>query len=106
MKIINDDQLNESIKSGDKTLILFSADWCGPCKIIKPTLEKIEKELGETLKIVKADISETELGAKKFNIRNIPTCVLIEGENEIARFSGVKNDEQIKKFLGDYLILN
>ena len=45
MKIINDEQLNESIKSGDKTLVLFSADWCGPCKIIKPAVEKIEKEL-------------------------------------------------------------
>ena len=106
MKIINDEQLNESIKSGDKTLVLFSADWCGPCKIIKPALEKLEKELGETLKIVKADISEAEESAKKFNIRNIPTCVLIEGKNEIARFSGVKNDEQIKKFLEEHLILN
>ncbi len=106
MKIINDEQLNESIKSGDKTLVLFSADWCGPCKIIKPTLEKIEKELGESVKIVKADISEAEVGAKKFNIRNIPTCVLIQGENEIARFSGVKNNEQIKKFLEEHLVLN
>ncbi len=106
MKIINDEQLNESIKSGDKTLVLFSADWCGPCKIIKPTLERLEEKLEGSLKIVKADISEAEEGAKKFNIRNIPTCVLIEGENEIARFSGVKNDEQIKKFLEEHLILN
>jgi thioredoxin 1 len=106
MKIINDEQLNESIKSGDKTLVLFSADWCGPCKIIKPALERLEEKLGETLKIVKVDISEEEGSAKKFNIRNIPTCVLIEGENEIARFSGVKNDEQIKKFLEEHLVLN
>ena len=106
MKIINDEQLNESIKSGYKTLVLFSADWCGPCKIIKPALERLEEKLGETLKIVKVDISEEEGAAKKFNIRNIPTCVLIEGENEIARFSGVKNDEQIKKFLEEHQVLN
>jgi len=106
MKIINDDQLNESIKSGEKTLVLFSADWCGPCKIIKPSLEKIETELSEKLSIVKADVSEAENGAKKFNIKNIPTCVLIEGETEIARFSGVKTEEQIKKFLQEHQVLN
>lgn len=106
MKIINDEQLNEAIKSGEKTLVLFSADWCGPCKIIKPSLEKLETELTESLKIVKADVGEAEQSAKKFNIRNIPTCVLIEGDKEIARFSGVKNDEQIKKFLEEHQVLN
>lgn len=106
MKIINDEQLNEAIKSGEKTLVLFSADWCGPCKIIKPSLEKLENELTESLKIVKADVGEAEESAKKFNIRNIPTCVLIEGDKEIARFSGVKNDEQIKKFLEEHQVLN
>jgi thioredoxin 1 len=106
MKIVNDEELNESIKNGERTLVWFSAEWCGPCKVIKPVLEKLEENLSESLKIVKADISKTEDNTKKFNIRNIPTCVLIDGENEIARFSGVKNEEQIKKFLEDHLISN
>lgn len=106
MKIINDEQLNETIQSGEKTLVLFSADWCGPCKIIKPSLEKLEEELSDKIKIVKTDVGESENSAKKFNIKNIPTCVIIEGEKEIARFSGVKNDEQIKKFLEEHRVLN
>ena len=106
MEIINDEKLNEVIKSGEKTLVLFSADWCGPCKIIKPSLEKLETELTESLKIVKADVGEAEESSRKFNIRNIPTCVLIEGDKEIARFSGVKNDDQIKKFLEEHQVLN
>jgi thioredoxin 1 len=106
MKIINDDQLNEAIKSGEKTLVLFSAEWCGPCKVIKPSLEKLEAELSDQVKIVKADISEAEKSTKDFNIKNIPTCVLIKGDKEIARFSGVKNEEQIKKFLEEHQILN
>jgi thioredoxin 1 len=106
MKIVNDEELNESIKNGERTLVWFSAEWCGPCKVIKPVLEKLEEEVSESVKIVKADISKTEDNTKKFNIRNIPTCVLVDGENEIARFSGVKNEEQIKKFLEDHLITN
>jgi len=106
MKIINDEQLNEAIQSGEKTLVLFSADWCGPCKIIKPSLEKLENELSGSINILKADVGEAEESAKKFNIKNIPTCVLIEGETEIARFSGVKTEEQIKKFLQEHHVLN
>jgi len=106
MKIVNDEELNESIKNGERTLVWFSAEWCGPCKVIKPVLEKLEEDVSESVKIVKADISKTEDNTKKFNIRNIPTCVLVEGENEIGRFSGVKNEEQIKKFLEDHLITN
>ena len=106
MKIINDDQLNEAIKSGEKTLVLFSAEWCGPCKVIKPSLEKLEIELSEQLKIVKADIGEAEKSTRGFNVKNIPTCVLIEGEKEIARFSGVKSEDQIRKFLEEHQVLN
>lgn len=106
MEIINDDQLNEVIKSGGKTLVLFSAEWCGPCKVIKPSLEKLETELSDQVKIVKADIGEAEKSTKDFNIKNIPTCILIEGDKEIARFSGVKSEDQIKKFLEEHQILN
>lgn len=106
MKIINDEKLNEAIENGNKTLVLFSAEWCGPCKIIKPALEKLESELTTGIDIVKADVSEASEGTKKFNIKNIPTCVLLDGGKEIARFSGVKTDEQIKKFLEDHLVLN
>ncbi len=106
MKIINESDLGKIIESKKKTLVLFSAEWCGPCKILKPNLEKIETEIGDKLTIVKADISEVGDYTKKYGIRNIPTCVLIEGENEISRFSGVKKDDEIKKFLENHLALN
>lgn len=106
MRIINDEELNESIKNGEKTLVWFSAEWCGPCKVIKPVLENLEEKVSDMVKIVKADISNTEDNTKRFNIKNIPTCVLIDGEKEIARFSGVKNEDQIKKFLEDHLVSN
>lgn len=106
MKIINSDELTEIIKEKNKTLVLFSADWCGPCKILSPNLEKIGEEIGDKLTIVKADISEIGDYTQKYGIRNIPTCVLIEGENEISRFSGAKKPEEIKTFLVNHLDLN
>jgi thioredoxin 1 len=101
MAIINDEQLNEAINNEKETLILFSADWCGPCKVLKPTIEKVEESLSGSYNFVKVDISDVEETTKRFNIKNIPTCVLTKAGKEIGRFSGVKTETQIKNFLSE-----
>jgi thioredoxin 1 len=105
MTINNDEQLNEAINNNKMSLILFSADWCGPCKILKPILEKIEEAFSESHDFIKVDISEVEETTKKFNIRNIPTCVLTKAGKEVGRFSGVKTEDQIKKILSESSLL-
>jgi len=95
---LKQEQLNEALKTNDKQLIVFSAEWCGPCKILKPNLEKAE-EMVEGVKIIKADVSENEDSTRDFNVKNIPTCVLISEGKEVARFHGVKSPEDIKNFL-------
>jgi thioredoxin 1 len=105
MTITNDEQLNEAINNDKATLILFSADWCGPCKMLKPTLEKIEESFSESYNFVKVDISEVEETTKRFNIKNIPTCVITKAGKEIGRFSGVKTEIQIKNFLEESSLL-
>ena len=105
MTITNDEQLNESINNDKATLILFSADWCGPCKMLKPTLEKIEESFSESYNFVKVDISDVEETTKRFNIKNIPTCVITKAGKEIGRFSGVKTETQIKNFLEESSLL-
>ena len=78
-------------------------DWCGPCKIIKPTLEKVSEEFQNEFNFVKADVGEAQATTKKFGIKNIPTCVITSEGKEVARFSGVKSEDQIKNFLEENL---
>jgi thioredoxin 1 len=99
MTSLKDQELEKLIDSKDKSFILFSADWCGPCKIIKPTLEKVSEEFQNEFNFAKADVGEAEKTTKKFGIKNIPTCVITSEGKEIARFSGVKSEDDIKKFL-------
>lgn len=99
MVSIKDLELNQIIKGSDKTLVLFSAEWCGPCKVLKPNIEKVEEEFQMEYKFVKADVSENEENTKKFGIKNVPTVVLIKNNVEVARFMGVRTSDQIKKFL-------
>jgi thioredoxin 1 len=102
MDSINDEKLNEAINGGKTTLVWFSAEWCGPCKLLRPPMEKISKELSESYNFVKADVGSASETTKRFGIRNIPTCVLTRDGEEIGRFSGVKNEEQIKNFLEEH----
>lgn len=94
-------ELNEVINSTENVLILFSAEWCGPCKVLKPNLEKIEETKPE-YKFVKIDVSEDEESTDKFKIRNIPTVILIKNKKEIARFLGARPIEHIEKFFEEY----
>lgn len=94
--------LIQATNTSNKVLILFSAEWCGPCKIIKSNLEKIENELRDEYKIVKVDISENVKSTKNFGIKNVPTVVLVDDKKEIGRFIGARTPEQIKKFLFEH----
>lgn len=100
-QILNDTELQSFLLENGKKLVLFSADWCGPCKILKPNLEKVSEEVSDVI-IVKADVSETEEHTKRFGIRNIPTCILLENNEEIGRFIGVKTPDQIKNFIQEH----
>lgn len=98
MKNLNDQELNDLLNEGGKTLIYFSAEWCGPCKVLKPIMEKMEDEFSTDFKFAKIDVNQAEEATKKFLIKNIPTCVLVNAGEEVERFTGAKKEDEIKKF--------
>ena len=99
---VTDDQFNEIVNAPGKYLVLFSAEWCAPCKVLKPQLELVEKQFTEKYKFLRADIEINISNTRKFGIKNIPTVVLIEDGKEITRFVGSKNPLQIIKILEEF----
>lgn len=79
----------------EKTLVDFYANWCGPCKMIAPELEKVESEV----KVVKVDVDEFEKLAKEYGVMSIPTLILFENGKEIKRHIGFIDRERIQKFI-------
>jgi thioredoxin 1 len=78
----------------NKKIYYFSAPWCGPCKMMGPVMDSLASQINFTK--INVD-SEGEL-ASQYNIRNIPTFVLIENGMEKNRISGMKSKEEILNF--------
>lgn len=80
MTINSLEQLTKSTKSG-VTIVDFYADWCGPCKALAPTLEQLESESKEDVKVVKINVDENPELAQDYEVRGIPTLFFFkEGE--------------------------
>jgi len=62
----------------------FEADWCGPCRMLKPTFEKLEESFGNSVKFSYINVDENQDEAAKYSVRSIPT-VVIEKKRRIGR---------------------
>jgi thioredoxin 1 len=81
-----------------KQVYYFTADWCGPCKKVRPIVEELTRDQSEVkFQIIDVD-SEGEL-ARRFEIKSIPTFILIEDGQEINRFTGAKTKKDLENFI-------
>jgi thioredoxin 1 len=78
-------------------VLYFTADWCNPCKKVKPIVEEMNRESITKFQLVDVD-SEMEL-VKRFEIRSVPTFVLIEDGKEIKRTTGAQTRGQLEEFI-------
>lgn len=95
LKITEENFENEVLKSDKKVIIDFYADWCGPCKMMSPVIDKIAEELGDTVKVGKVNSDENLGLAEKYEIMSIPTILVIENGEISKTFVGVTSKDEI-----------
>jgi len=78
-----------------KKLFYFSAPWCGPCKSFGPTMDSISQS---GIPVQKINVDTDAEATQAFSIRSVPTVVLVEGTNELKRFTGVKSQQEVINF--------
>ena len=92
---ITQDELRKKIQNGEKLLIDFHAKWCGPCKMMKPTFEKISEEIknsGSDVQMYTMDVELNQEFARELGIRSIPTIKGLSNGNEIISEAGLKQE--------------
>ena len=81
-----------------KNVFYFTADWCQPCKKVKPIVEDMKRE-GFQFQMIDADYEQ--LLVKQFKVSSVPTFILIEDRKEINRISGAKTREELERFINN-----
>ena len=87
------------INAGKPVLVDFWAEWCGPCKMIGPSLEEISEELGEQVEIVKLNIDDHPDTPAKYGVRGIPTMILFKDGQIADTKVGAAPKAQLKSWL-------
>jgi thioredoxin 1 len=103
-KAVTDASFAADVLQSDKPVLVdFWADWCGPCKMIGPSLEEISDELGDRVTIAKMDIMENTEIPGKIGVQSIPLMILFKNGQQVAQKLGAAPKSQLKGWLESVL---
>jgi thioredoxin 1 len=98
---ITDSDFAKAMKG--KAVVDFYADWCGPCKMISPVIEKLSKEMKD-IRFCKVDVDNNQEYPEKFGVRSIPTVIFLKDGKEVERVVGFLQEvpfrQLVKKAFG------
>lgn len=94
---------NEIINSEKPVLVDFSAEWCGPCKMMSPILEQIKKSMGERATVLKVDVDQNPGAAGFYHISSVPTLLIFKKGDVKWRQSGVVPADHLQRQLESFM---
>ena len=94
--VLSEDNFDEEVRKTDKKVLVdFYADWCGPCKMMAPAIEKIAEEVAEYAKVGKVNVDDCPEIAEEFGIMSIPTLLIFENGEVIHKHVGVTDKKTL-----------
>lgn len=94
---------SELISGSKPVLVDFYADWCGPCKMMKPILKDLKKRVGDDVTIIKVDVDNNQEAAAKYQVRGVPTLMLFQDGEIKWRQSGVVQAGPLEQVINNHI---
>ena len=98
VKVLNESNFDTETSTGT-TLVDFYADWCGPCRMLSPIIESVADSLSGQINVVKVDVDKSPNLARRFNVKGIPTLLVVKDGNVVNRKTGMGTREQLLEFV-------
>ncbi len=100
--VLNEDNFDNTVANG-LVLVDFWATWCGPCKMLAPTIDAIATEYKDRVVVGKVDVDESEAIARRFGIMSIPTLFLFKDGEVVEKLVGYRLKTELEQLLNKYL---
>jgi len=97
-QILNEQEFDGLIKEENLTMVDFYADWCGPCQMVKPILEKLDTKY-EDLNIAKVNVDQLPQIAGKFGVMGIPTIIFFKNGEQVETMVGLRSEEDFSSII-------
>ncbi len=101
--VTNETFSDQVLQSRTPVLVDFWADWCGPCKVIGPTLEALADDYKGKVKIAKLNVDDSPDTAGRFGVRSIPTLIMFKDGEAQQTIIGVRSKGQLVELIETYL---
>ena len=96
---LDDNNFTDTIQGDQPVLVDFWAEWCGPCKMVAPTLDELAEEMDGQVKIAKLNVDQHQQLAMQFQVQSIPTFILFKGGEVADRMMGAMPKAAFEKFI-------
>ena len=102
----NTETFNDLIQGETPLLVDFSAEWCQPCKLMKPILQELHEKMGNEIRIIKVDIDQSPAASSFYNVTSVPTLMLFQKGKILWRQPGVVPALSLQKIINQFISQN
>jgi thioredoxin len=106
LKEVTDASFEQEVLKSDKPVLVdFWAEWCGPCRMLTPTVEAVAEKFKDSAAVVQVNVDDNPATAGTYGIRGIPTLIVFKGGKEVERVVGATGKDSISRMLERHLVL-